>query len=698
MTATEQASTYLQKCPGAVSGSNGHSTAYSVVCAVVNGFALDEREALDVLTPWNRTCQPPWSDRDLLHKIRDAISHPHDVPLGSKLRKNGVRYRYGSSQQAQRVAAVQSTTPRAPAAPAGPAAAKYAVPDSTEIPDPLPDGARTLLTAAFQPGEAIRIAQAVTNEDGREQPKDAGITLTREEWIKKLDGAGGDINRILKTSDKNGIFCCLNPFKAGGSRDSDVTAFRHALLEFDNISQHEQWGIIQASGIPCTAVISSGGKSIHAWVRVDAADRREFDDRVKALYDHFAEYKPDIKNKNPSRFSRLAGCERGARRQELLAVGIGAESFSQWLAEKETDGIGTLTTIDDLRTFDPAADPTVLLGNRWICRGGSCLLIGPSGVGKSSLMMQLCVHWAIGQACFGIAAHGPLKIMVIQAENDLGDLAEMMQGVTNGSGIMYGSDEWNLLKSNLIFIRDNTHTSEAFVHAVRRLIDRHKPNLVVFDPLLSFIGADISKQEVCGQFLRNWLGPIAEATGVAWLCVHHTGKPSTDPKSKKHWHSSDFSYSGLGSSELTNWTRATMVLEQTQDGFKLLLPKRGKRAAARHPDGQPTTVLHLRHSPTGIHWDQVDPPQETAPAEPEEKPKKLSAADKVAAMNSHDFIAACKPDGEGLNQIANRLLEWIESKRLPYSLATCKQSILPKLLETGKLIKKDGKFYVGDNA
>jgi hypothetical protein len=40
--------------------------------------------------------------------------------------------------------------------------------------------------------------------------------------------------------------------------------------------------------------------------------------------------------------------------------------------------------------------------------------------------------------------------------------------------------------------------------AWRRLIAKHKPDLVWIDPLLSYIGDDISKQSVCSQFLRNW--------------------------------------------------------------------------------------------------------------------------------------------------------------------------------------------------
>jgi len=63
--------------------------------------------------------------------------------------------------------------------------------------------------------------------------------VSREEWLTKLDASNGDPNKFLRSIDKNGIFISINPLKLGGSRDQDVTAFRHCLLEFDEISIDE---------------------------------------------------------------------------------------------------------------------------------------------------------------------------------------------------------------------------------------------------------------------------------------------------------------------------------------------------------------------------------------------------------------------------------------------------------------------------
>ncbi len=57
-------------------------------------------------------------------------------------------------------------------------------------------------------------------------------------------------------------------------------------------------------------------------------------------------------------------------------------------------------------------------------KGGSLLIVGQSGTGKSSLMMQAAVHWALGRDFFGIKPARPLRAIILQAENDAGDVSE----------------------------------------------------------------------------------------------------------------------------------------------------------------------------------------------------------------------------------------------------------------------------------
>jgi len=68
----ERAWKYIAKIPGAVSGSGGHNATFHAACSLVIGFGLSIDDARPLLRQWNMTCQPPWSERELEHKLRQA--------------------------------------------------------------------------------------------------------------------------------------------------------------------------------------------------------------------------------------------------------------------------------------------------------------------------------------------------------------------------------------------------------------------------------------------------------------------------------------------------------------------------------------------------------------------------------------------------------------------------------------------------
>jgi KaiC/GvpD/RAD55 family RecA-like ATPase len=75
-----RAAAYLQRIPGAVSGSGGHLHTFTTALHLVAGFGLDERAAYDLLVPWNATCSPPWSEHDLRRKVREAAEKGRASP------------------------------------------------------------------------------------------------------------------------------------------------------------------------------------------------------------------------------------------------------------------------------------------------------------------------------------------------------------------------------------------------------------------------------------------------------------------------------------------------------------------------------------------------------------------------------------------------------------------------------------------
>ena len=103
-----------------------------------------------------------------------------------------------------------------------------------------------------------------------------------------------------------------------------------------------------------------------------------------------------------------------------------------------------------------------------------------------------------------------------------------------GLGIKSTDDAFEGLRERLVIVTESVNTGERFTEAMRHLIGKHKPDLVWLDPLLSFIGDDVSKQDVCSYFLRNLLNPISRERGLVWMMMHHTPKPPADPKAKSH--------------------------------------------------------------------------------------------------------------------------------------------------------------------
>ena len=269
--------------------------------------------------------------------------------------------------------------------------------------------------------------------------------------------------------------------------------------------------------------------------------------------------------------------------------------------------------IDELMKFDRKADPTNVLGNRWLCRGGSLVMAGQAGTGKSALMMQAAINWTLGQDFFGIKTNDGMKMrtLVIQAENDAGDVAESMQDQING--LYLDEDQRNELKDRMFIYRESVATGKEFGDVLRKLVIQHQATICFVDPLMAFVGADISETAEAAKFLRHIIQPILNETGVIIVFMHHTGKPKSS-KDKEGQTMADLAYQLFGSSEVTNWAREIACLQRCQGDeqiYRLGLTKRRSRAGMT--DGvspAPVGEIYIRHSPKRgeIRWVRSQPP------------------------------------------------------------------------------------------
>lgn len=116
-------------------------------------------------------------------------------------------------------------------------------------------------------------------------------------------------------SPEAGAWICFNPVDGNGRSNDNVTDYRYALVECDNMELEKQQAIIRQLELPCAALVYSGGKSLHAIVRVGAPDYAEYRKRVDYLYTVCQKngLTLDQQNRNPSRLSRMPGIVRGER-------------------------------------------------------------------------------------------------------------------------------------------------------------------------------------------------------------------------------------------------------------------------------------------------------------------------------------------------------------------------------------------------
>jgi len=307
----------VDKIAGAVSGAGGHDQTFAVTCALVHGFALSEADALRLLAQYNARCSPPWSERELLHKIQSAISTPSNKPRGWLLgdrRPLPDRSPVALPRPAQRIDPATATENYLKGFRADECDLWEASP--IRPPDNWQTDATVLVSALYRPGEQVNVVTEYLEKDGKARPVGNGQTLERDALIAHWRGAG------LPRSDAGG-WLRMNPVDGHGIGDANITAFRFALLECDCVPLDLQLSLFAHLSLPVACILTSGGKSAHSWIKVDAPDLDEYRRIVARMLALLAKFGVDGKNRNPSRLSRLPGVQRtigaeGDGRQRLF--------------------------------------------------------------------------------------------------------------------------------------------------------------------------------------------------------------------------------------------------------------------------------------------------------------------------------------------------------------------------------------------
>ncbi|MEI8287907.1 MAG: AAA family ATPase [Verrucomicrobiota bacterium] len=323
------------------------------------------------------------------------------------------------------------------------------------------------------------------------------------------------------------------------------------------------------------------------------------------------------------------------------------------------------------RTLDKFArpvlnDPEELLKHRFLCRGGGLLLVGATGLGKSSLAMQLMIKWGLGQPVFGLEPARPIKSLLIQAENDDGDLAEMKFGVFNGLNLTE-AEQVAASKNILVYQESSKTGGDLCSEVLDPLLKENKPDLLWLDPALAYIGGDMSSQKDVGKFLRNDLAPLLVKHNCGAVVIHHTNKVTKDPEKQM----TDVSYLGAGSAEWINWPRCMLALRKTdiENVHELIAAKRGARLKWKTEDGESLSFKkYIGHSkkPDTICWNEMA----IGDAEALQANNGKNAADVLkhvpqnALIAKDDLVKVCRQNGLGRNLVSDLIAELLDGDEL----------------------------------
>lgn len=336
----------------------------------------------------------------------------------------------------------------------------------------------------------------------------------------------------------------------------------------------------------------------------------------------------------------------------------------------------------------PAEDenPRALLGNGFLRKGHGLMIVSTSGAGKSVFSIQMVLNFALGRAFFGMKPIRPLKVGLIQAEDDVEEMsffrANMRRAFTQDFG--WTSSEFDdALKGVTITARFVGRTGAAFLDELRCWQASNRFDLVVVNPLFSYFGGDLSNGHDVAEFFREGLDPMIKNpdTGFAVVFIHHAIKPPKDKESRNTWGADAFAqYIGAGSTDVTGWSRASLIILPVSGHYgwaRLIAAKRGGRLGWTDANGNSVQEKIICHGHAGgVYWREPDAAEipddvrkavavDAKPCEigEEEARQRMLAHLRVCPMKTTPFFEWCKTQFKGLTSRTE-----VPAKRAYYSI------------------------------
>lgn len=387
----------------------------------------------------------------------------------------------------------------------------------------------TYLELLFESNERVAYVtnDVWQNADGKWVPSKGSYDRTAGELIKSLKKHPDDIGATIGDWKQDaGAWIRFNPVDGDGVKNENVTRFTYALVESDTLPIAEQDSIFRKLELPIAALVHSGGKSLHAIVRVDAKDYEEYRKRVEFLYDFLDKHGVaiDKQNRNPSRLSRMPGVTRNGNRQYLVATNIGRKSWVDWMdfVEGISDELPDMVLLSEYKDNPPELPEELITGI--LRRGHKMLISGSSKAGKSFLLMELCIAIAEGRKWLGFSCKQG-RVLYVNLEIDPASAINRFLKIYETLEIPVQHSD-NIVVWNL---RGHAVPLDQLVpKLIRRVRDQHF-DAIIIDSIYKVITGDENNASEMGQFC-NQFDKICTETGCSTIYCHHHSKGAQGAK------------------------------------------------------------------------------------------------------------------------------------------------------------------------
>lgn len=383
------------------------------------------------------------------------------------------------------------------------------------------------LETLFEASENVGYVTETWEKDGKYLPTRGCYDRTAGELIQALNTCGGDIGAVIGDyNERAGAWIRFNPLDGKGVKNDNVTEYRYALVESDIMDIEHQNAIIRELELPVTCLVFSGGKSIHAIVKIDAGNYEEYRKRVDYLYMVCEKngLKIDTQNRNPSRLSRMPGILRGTQKQYIIDTNIGKSNYIEWKEwiESINDDLPDPDNLANEWDNLPKLSPPLI--NGVLRQGHKMLLAGPSKAGKSFALIELCISIAEGTKWMGFdCTQG--KILYVNLELDRASCLHRFKDVYDALKIppntLHNIDIWNL--------RGKSVPMDKLAPKLIRRASKKNYIAIIIDPIYKVITGDENSADQMAHFC-NQFDKVCTELGCGVIYCHHHSKGSQGSK------------------------------------------------------------------------------------------------------------------------------------------------------------------------